>query len=79
MRENVSPLAGKPTEPSMLVNVPRLVTAFFAAPDHRQRPISRGHEGRFDRNQCIAGLARKRLNKATLLSTIEWLKGPKRA
>src|ERR1700734_3789165 len=30
MPENVSPFAGKPTEPSMLVNVPRLVTAYFA-------------------------------------------------
>ena len=30
MPENVSPLAGKPVEPSMLVNVPRLVTAYFA-------------------------------------------------
>ena len=29
MPENVSPLAGKPVEPSMLVNVPRLVTAYF--------------------------------------------------
>jgi phosphoglucomutase len=29
MPENVSPLAGKPTNPSMLVNVPRLVTAYF--------------------------------------------------
>src|ERR1017187_7117770 len=30
----VSPLAGKPAEPSMLVNVPRLVTAYYTeAPD----------------------------------------------
>jgi phosphoglucomutase len=29
MPENVSPLAGKPTNPSMLVNVSRLVTAYF--------------------------------------------------
>jgi phosphoglucomutase len=29
MPEHVNPLAGKPTEPSMLVNVPRLVTAYF--------------------------------------------------
>jgi len=27
---NVNPLAGKPAEPSMLVNVPRLVTAYYA-------------------------------------------------
>ena len=30
----ISPLAGKPAEPSMLVNVPRLVTAYYTeAPD----------------------------------------------
>ena len=27
----LSPLAGKPAEPAMLVNVPRLVTAYYAA------------------------------------------------
>ena len=30
MAGQVSPLAGKPIEASMLVNVPRLVTAYFA-------------------------------------------------
>src|SRR3984957_2822231 len=30
MAAEVSPLAGKPVDPSMLVNVPRLVTAYFA-------------------------------------------------
>ena len=30
MPENTSPLAGKPAPPSLLVNVPRLVTAYFA-------------------------------------------------
>lgn len=30
MAGQVSPRAGKPIEPSMLVNVPRLVTAYFA-------------------------------------------------
>jgi phosphoglucomutase len=29
MPETVNPLAGKPTEPSMLVNVSRLITAYF--------------------------------------------------
>ena len=34
MAENISPLAGKPVPASLLVNVPRLVTAYFAlAPD----------------------------------------------
>ena len=27
----ISPLAGKPADPSLLINVPRLVTAYFAA------------------------------------------------
>ena len=31
MAGQVSPLAGKTIEPSMLVNVPRLVTAYFTA------------------------------------------------
>jgi phosphoglucomutase len=30
MAENISPLAGKPVSPSLLVNVPRLLTAYFA-------------------------------------------------
>src|SRR5277367_5012693 len=30
MVAEVSPMAGKPVDPSMLVNVPRLVTAYFA-------------------------------------------------
>ena len=30
MSERISPLAGKPVPRSMLVNIPRLVTAYFA-------------------------------------------------
>ena len=30
MSERVSPLAGKPAPRSLLVNIPRLVTAYFA-------------------------------------------------
>ena len=30
MSERISPLAGKPVPPSLLVNIPRLVTAYFA-------------------------------------------------
>jgi phosphoglucomutase len=30
MKPNISPRAGKPADPSMLVNVPRLITAYFA-------------------------------------------------
>jgi phosphoglucomutase len=28
----INPLAGKPAEPSLLVNVPKLVTAYYACP-----------------------------------------------
>jgi phosphoglucomutase len=38
---NVSPLAGKPAEPSMLVNIPRLITAYYA-----ERPDSAVREQR---------------------------------
>ena len=34
MSENISPLAGKPVPPSLLTNIPRLITAYYAlAPD----------------------------------------------
>ena len=47
----VSPFAGKPAEPSMLVNVPRLVTAYYAeapdpsAPEQRVAFGTSGHRG----------------------------------
>lgn len=47
----VSPLAGKPAEPSMLVNVPKLVTAYFAETPDASVPAQRvafgtsGHRG----------------------------------
>ena len=47
----VNPLAGKPAEPSMLVNVPRLVTAYFAETPNASVPAQRvsfgtsGHRG----------------------------------
>lgn len=54
MKEN--PLAGKPAEPSMLVNVPRLITAYFAeqpdpsVPEQRVAFGTSGHRGSpFDR------------------------------
>src|SRR5512146_1409720 len=46
-----SPLAGKPAEPSMLVNVPRLVTAYYAeipdpsVPEQRVAFGTSGHRG----------------------------------
>ncbi len=48
---NVSPLAGKPAEPSMLVNVPRLVTAYYSerpdpsVPGQRVAFGTSGHRG----------------------------------
>ena len=51
MPDEVSPLAGKPVEPSMLVNVARLVTAYFAGKPDPKIPSQRvafgtsGHRG----------------------------------
>jgi phosphoglucomutase len=48
---NVSPLAGKPAEPSMLVNIPRLITAYYAerpdptVPEQRVAFGTSGHRG----------------------------------
>lgn len=48
---NVSPLAGKPAEPSMLVNVPKLVTAYYTETPDASVPAQRvtfgtsGHRG----------------------------------
>jgi phosphoglucomutase len=47
----VSPFAGKPAEPSMLVNVPRLVTAYYteipdpSVPEQRVAFGTSGHRG----------------------------------
>jgi phosphoglucomutase len=51
MGMEVSPFAGKPAEPSMLVNVPRLVTAYYtevpdpSAPEQRVAFGTSGHRG----------------------------------
>jgi phosphoglucomutase len=48
---NVSPLAGKPAEPSMLVDVPKLVTAYYSetpdpsVPEQRVAFGTSGHRG----------------------------------
>src|SRR5918992_3654730 len=45
---NVSPLAGKPPEPSMLVNIPRLITAYYAErpdPAVREQRVAFGTSG----------------------------------
>jgi phosphoglucomutase len=48
---NVSPFAGKPAEPSMLVNVPRLITAYYteipdpSVPEQRVGFGTSGHRG----------------------------------
>jgi phosphoglucomutase len=47
----IHPLAGKPVEPSMLVNIPRLVTAYYAerpdptVPEQRVAFGTSGHRG----------------------------------
>src|SRR5580700_7424028 len=51
MSMNVSPLAGKPAEPAMLVNVARLVTAYYterpdpSIPEQRVAFGTSGHRG----------------------------------
>jgi phosphoglucomutase len=51
MAEKISPLAGKPAPPSMLVNVPRLITAYFTGKPDPKIPMQRvafgtsGHRG----------------------------------
>ena len=48
---NVSPFAGKPAEPGMLVNVPRLITAYYteisdsSVPEQRVSFGTSGHRG----------------------------------
>ena len=48
---NISPLAGKPAEPNILVNIPRLVTAYYtgipdpSVPDQRVAFGTSGHRG----------------------------------
>jgi phosphoglucomutase len=65
MAGNISPLAGKPADPSMLVNVPRLVTAYFAGKPDIDIPAQRvafgtsGHRGSafdnaFNENHILA-------------------------
>ena len=47
----VSPFAGKPAEPSMLVNVPKLITAYYteipdpSVPEQRVMFGTSGHRG----------------------------------
>jgi phosphoglucomutase len=65
MAEKVSPLAGKTADPSMLVNIPRLVTAYFAekpdpaVPSQRVAFGTSGHRGSafnnaFNENHILA-------------------------
>ena len=48
---NISPLAGKPADPSILVNVPKLVTSYYAVLPDAANPAQRvlfgtsGHRG----------------------------------
>ncbi|HTB04312.1 MAG TPA: phosphoglucomutase (alpha-D-glucose-1,6-bisphosphate-dependent) [Bradyrhizobium sp.] len=65
MAANINPLAGKPADPSMLANIPRLVTAYFAEKPDPAIPSQRvafgtsGHRGSalnnaFNENHILA-------------------------
>jgi phosphoglucomutase len=64
----ISPLAGQPVDPSMLVNVPELITAYFALAPDPQVPEERvsfgtsGHRG---------SAFKKRFNEAHILATTQ--------
>src|SRR6202049_1367959 len=45
MSAQINPLAGKPAVPSMLANIPRLVTAYFAGRPDPKVPSQRGAFG----------------------------------
>ena len=66
--KNVSPLAGKPTEPSMLANIPRLVTAYYtgrpdpSVPEQRVAFGTSGHRGSSLKNS---------FNEAHILATTQ--------
>jgi phosphoglucomutase len=68
MAEKLSPLAGKPVEPSMLVDVPRLVTAYFATrpdPAIRSQRVAFGTSGH--RGSAFDGA----FNEAHILATTQ--------
>ena len=65
MAANINPLAGKPADPAMLANIPRLVTAYFAEKPDPSVPSQRvafgtsGHRGSafnhaFNENHILA-------------------------
>ena len=66
--KNVSPLAGKPTEPFMLANIPRLVTAYYtgrpdpSVPEQRVAFGTSGHRGSSLKNS---------FNEAHILATTQ--------
>jgi phosphoglucomutase len=66
--KNLSPLAGQPTQPSMLANIPRLVTAYYtgrpdaSVPEQRVAFGTSGHRGSSLKNS---------FNEAHILSTTQ--------
>ena len=66
--KNLSPLAGQPAEPSMLANIPRLVTAYYtgrpdsSAPEQRVAFGTSGHRGSSLKNS---------FNEAHILATTQ--------
>ena len=62
---NVSPLAGKPAEPSMLVNIPRLITAYYA---ERPDPTVREQRVAFGTSGHRGSAFKKAFNEAHILA-----------
>ena len=63
MPEDVSPLAGQPAEPSMLIKVPRLLTAYFTGQPDPTVPSQRAAEitvqTKRDPSEAYVGLTRE--------------------
>lgn len=66
--KNLNPLAGQPTQPSMLANIPRLVTAYYtgrpdaSVPEQRVAFGTSGHRGSSLKNS---------FNEAHILATTQ--------
>ena len=68
MSETISPLAGKPLDPALLVNVPRLVTAYFA---NRPDPSVAAERVAFGTSGHRGSAFTNSFNEAHILATTE--------
>jgi phosphoglucomutase len=66
--KNVSPLAGKPTEPFMLANIPRLVTAYYTG---RPDPTVPGQQVAFGTSGHRGSSLKLSFNEAHILATTQ--------